>query len=187
MHVCPRQAGVRAAGKRRGKDARGQVRRARAHPAAAAGCCGAPVRAHQARVFVGGRLVSQAVQVRLPSPPTLVHIRCQCLRLRACPACLLSEKIDCSGSHKQLCDWPSGVIAGACTEESHRAFCQRGCEHHSGCPPTVQHACRDISNSPFFVNEQRLGRTSVSEEIESLVAPHYRCEAIKFNSAGAEQ
>jgi hypothetical protein len=43
-----------------------------------------------------------------------------------------------------------------------------------------------VSNSPFFIKEQRLGRTSVAEEIEKVVAPHYGCEGTKFSSAGSQ-
>lgn len=43
---------------------------------------------------------------------------------------------------------------------------------------------RDVSNSAFFLDGTRLGRTSVAEEIERVVAPHYRCEHTKFSSAG---
>ncbi len=49
----------------------------------------------------------------------------------------------------------------------------------------VARARRDVSNSAFFLDGARLGRTSVAEEVERAVAPHYRCEYTKFSSAGA--
>ena len=44
--------------------------------------------------------------------------------------------------------------------------------------------CRDISNSPFFLDGQRKGRTSVEEEVAGHLLPAFCCDGHKFMSAG---
>ncbi|KAK9830622.1 hypothetical protein WJX81_006632 [Elliptochloris bilobata] len=45
---------------------------------------------------------------------------------------------------------------------------------------------RDVSNSPFFIGGQRLGRTSVQEELERHLVPLLRADRAKFMCAGRE-
>lgn len=43
---------------------------------------------------------------------------------------------------------------------------------------------RDVSNSPFFIDNQRKGATSVEEELMRFLQPHLQCGSHKFTSAG---
>lgn len=45
---------------------------------------------------------------------------------------------------------------------------------------------RDVSQSPFFVEGARRGRTSVQEEVERVVLPLFDADAAKFVTAGRE-
>lgn len=45
-------------------------------------------------------------------------------------------------------------------------------------------SCRDISHTPFFVEDKRLGRTSVQEVLEDLLKPELRFSSAKLISAG---
>lgn len=44
--------------------------------------------------------------------------------------------------------------------------------------------CRDISHTPFFVEGQRLGKTSIQEILEELLQPDLRFRSAKLISAG---
>ena len=52
-------------------------------------------------------------------------------------------------------------------------------------PSQIGPSCRDVSNSPFFIDGKRLGRTSVQEELERYLVPLLRCDRAKFMCAGA--
>ena len=49
--------------------------------------------------------------------------------------------------------------------------------HCAGC-------CRDISHTPFFVDDKRLGKTSIQEILEELLQPDLRFRSAKLISAG---
>ncbi len=44
--------------------------------------------------------------------------------------------------------------------------------------------CRDISHTPFIVEGERLGKTSVQEVLEDLLQPDLRFRSAKLISAG---
>ncbi len=44
--------------------------------------------------------------------------------------------------------------------------------------------CRDISHTPFFVDDKRLGRTSIQEILEELLQPDLCFRSAKLISAG---
>ena len=66
-------------------------------------------------------------------------------------------------------DQHKGILLLRCRVASTSAACRR----------------RDISHTPFFVDGQRLGSTSVQEVLEALLQPDLRFSHAKFMSAGA--
>ena len=48
------------------------------------------------------------------------------------------------------------------------------------------HNLRDVSQSPFFIDGERRGRTSVQEEIERALLPAMRADSLRFITAGRE-